>query len=282
MKYKGIDILPYSAIVRYYNANIVELRRNTRQYSTERDSWNVAFDFVVESANMAKNNPKKFINEWIVNEISEMVSGLKNISERPHVEINRLIERKQNKVENGFGYSVRNISNDEIEDYKVYTNEMNIAFKAEKVTGALSFLEKLSELAELLPTIYKSMDEIKLLNKTLIPELEESIPKIQDELDKESKQLEKLEPKLGILNEKIEPHKNAIRELQEPCRSWREKDQVEKDYESEHPEYGELCSEKKELLTSIDALKTHIRKRTNFINCLKACQNRIQTHLLAV
>ena len=74
MKYKDIDILPYSAIIHYYYANIFELRRYTRQYNLERESWNVAFDFVVESVNMAKNNPERFINYFIINEIMNMQS----------------------------------------------------------------------------------------------------------------------------------------------------------------------------------------------------------------
>ena len=34
MKYKGIEVLPYSAYVNYYKANVVEIMRHTRQYST--------------------------------------------------------------------------------------------------------------------------------------------------------------------------------------------------------------------------------------------------------
>ena len=62
MRYKGIDILPYTSIVHYYKANIVDLCRHTRQYSMKRDSWNVAFNLVVEAANMAKNNPEKLLH----------------------------------------------------------------------------------------------------------------------------------------------------------------------------------------------------------------------------
>lgn len=241
----------------------------------------MAFDFVVETANMAKSNPKKFINEWIMNEITEMISGLKNMAKHPDEEIKKLIRQNGKKVANGFCYSVKNMRDDDIKDYEVYTNEMNIAIKAEKITGALLFLEKLSEMAELFSTIYKSIDEIKRLNNALIPELEESILKIQNELDKEHKELEEPEHELEILNEQIKPYEDAIHKLKEEYKSWKERDEVVNNYKYEHPEYCKLCSEKTVLLKKIKTQRTHIQKRTNFVNCLKECQNRIQTYLLA-
>ena len=281
MQYKGIDILPYSAIVHYYNADIIELKRHTRQYFTERDSWNIAFDFVIKSANMAKTDPRKFINEFVINEVREMVSGLKNIANQPNTEISRFINKRRNVVSNGFCYSVRNIWESEVNDYEVYRDEMNIAFKAEKVTGALLFLDKLSELAELLPTIQESIKEIKLLNNALIPELEEKIFNIQNVINEQNKKVESLEKSLKTLNEKMQPHEDIIQKLQETCKEQEEKNEVKKKYKIENHEYEQLCLEKEGLLNSISALKGHIQKRSNFIARLKECQNRIQTHLLA-
>ena len=299
MSYKGIDILPYSALVKYYYANEVELIRCTRQYNLDRDSWNVSFDFVVETANMAKMNPQKFINEFIVNEIDEMVLGLKNTMDNPN-EIERFMKRGVNgfnntneNIPNGFCLTVRNISKTEIEDYGVYRDEMVIAYKAEKITGALLFLEKLSKLAEILPTIQGSIDRIKSLNNRLKPELEEKITRIQNSVEelneqvkKQRKSLEELEGQLKAVNEKIKPHTENIKKLKEGCKDNEEQKKIEEKYSNDNHDYRELCSEKEklqqekeELQNKIYKLNRHIEKRKAFINRLEVCRNNIQEYL---
>ncbi len=281
MKYKGIEILPYSAMIHYYHANIVELRRHTRQYNTERDSWNIAFDFVVESANMAKTAPDKFISKFILNEINEMVLGLKNIACHPNTEIRRFLANSNKSLINGICYSVRNISWNEKIDYEVYSKEMDIAFKAEKITGALMFLEKLSELVEILPVIQTSIDEIKLLNNNLTPELEEKIDQIQNVVDKHNKQLEELEESYNTLKKQINVHKECIDKLQSTCNTQEERKQVDQKYNIENPNYQQLCIKSEQLQDKIHELKIHIQKRNNFIESLKECRNRIETYIKA-
>jgi hypothetical protein len=145
MKYKGVEILPYTAYIYYYNADAVQIMRHTRQYSTyDRDSWNLALNFAVEAANLAKDNPSEFINKWVINEIQEMYSGLVNYMNNPDAELEKFVQRGlyQIKFENGLWNMSTNVflGNDEV-NYKLYKNEMSTVFKAEKITGALSFLE---------------------------------------------------------------------------------------------------------------------------------------------
>lgn len=293
MQYKGIDILPYSAIIKYYYANAIELRRCTRQYYLDRDSWNIAFDFVVENANMAKMNPQKFIEDFIVNEINEMILGLKNIINHPDTEIKRFLDASRNKILNGYSFCVRNINEMEIKDYEVYKDEMEIAIKAEKITGSLLFLEKLSELVEIFPTIQKSITEIKLLNTQLIPELEEKMSKIHKTIEEKTKQLEKLNKQLEELEEQIKdvdaqikPHKELIQKLKEECKDYEKQKEAEEKYRSDNPRYKELCSIKEELQkkkgnlqNEIYKLDRRIGKRKEFIYRLEKCQNNIQTYL---
>lgn len=280
LKYKEIDILPYSAIVRYYNANIVELRRHTREYNMSRDSWNVAFDFVVNTVNTAKNFPDRFIKEWIVNEINEMVEGLQNIAKQPETEINRFIKNEKKDITNGFCYNVRNINAYEIKNYSAYKDEMNIAFQAEKISGALLLLDKLSELVPLFSVIQDSINTIKLLNQNLIPKIEKGVENIQVELDKNNKQLEVFKSELDVLNNKIAPHKEKIDELVKEDGGNR-KYVIEMNYKSENPEYKRLCTEIEYVQNRISEMKERISKRKNFITLLNECLNRIQTYVLA-
>ena len=47
--YKDIDILPYSQVVTYYYANMADLIKYTRSYEMERENWERALRFVVET-----------------------------------------------------------------------------------------------------------------------------------------------------------------------------------------------------------------------------------------
>ena len=47
LKYKDINILPYTAIIKYYYVEMIDFVRFTRRYNTERSSWAQVFDFAV-------------------------------------------------------------------------------------------------------------------------------------------------------------------------------------------------------------------------------------------
>jgi hypothetical protein len=276
MKYKNVDILPFSTIIHYYYANIIELRRYTRQYNTDRESWNIAFDFVVESANMAKNSPSEFIKKFIFNEINEMLTGLKSIANNPSTEIKRFLGKYNNKITNGFCYSVRNIRGEESKEYLVYQNEMDIAFKAEKITGALLLLDKLSEFVEIFPTIQNAIDEIKSLNHKLIPELLEKISHISNLVKKHNDQVLKIDEVLTPIEEEIKIHKKVIEELLQTCKSNDEMLEIKN-----NPNYKILIEKREELLERSRRLKKQIFKRERFIEELNKCYKLIQTYILA-
>lgn len=281
MKYKNIDILPYSAIIHYYHANIIELQRYTRQYNTDRESWNIAFDFVAESANMAQNSPSDFIKKFIVNEINEMLAGLKNIANNPNTEIKRFLDKENNKITNGFCYSVRNIRKEESTEYLVYPNEMDIAFKAEKITGALLFLDKLSELVEIFPNIQNAIDEIKSLNRKLIPELLEKISHISKLVKEHNNQVLKIEEVLTPIEEEIKTHEKVIEELLQTCKSNDIEEEIKDRYKSNNPNYKILIEKREEILERRRKLKDQIFKRERFIEELNKCYQLIQTYILA-
>ena len=69
LKYKGIDVLPYSYVVKYYYANRRDIIRYTRRYHPTRDSWNIAFDYVERTANLASDDGERFICNNILGEV---------------------------------------------------------------------------------------------------------------------------------------------------------------------------------------------------------------------
>jgi hypothetical protein len=284
MKYKGVEILPYTAYIYYYNADVVEIMRHTRQYSTyDRDSWNLALNFVVEAANLAKDNPSEFINKWVINEIHEMYSGLVNYMNNPDAELEKFVQRGlyQIKFENGLWNMSTNVflGNDEV-NYKLYKNEMSTVFKAEKITGALSFLENFKTLTPHFPQIQNYIDGINNLNNKLRLEIEEMMENIQSDIDRITKELEAEEKYLIELKDKIRPYTENLEENLKG-KSAEEIKELTQSFKDENPDFAELDEEKDKQERKISTLKSEKQERTKLFNRLEDCVGRIESHFAA-
>ena len=281
MKYKGINILPYTAYINYYNANVVEIMRYTRQYSTcDRDSWNLALKFVVDTANLAKDNADEFINKWIINEVKEMYEGLENFMRNPDTQLQRFIDQKRQSI-NGFCYMAIDTKWSDLENmYKLYANEMSTVFKAEKITGALSFLEKLKTLTPHFPKIQNYIDGINNLNNQLRPEIEEMMEKIQSDIDRISRELESEDKYLIELKDKISPYAEKLDEILKEKNS-EEIKELTQSFKEENPYFAELEEEKDKQESKISTLKSEKQERTKLFNRLENCAGRIESHFAA-
>lgn len=282
MTYKGIDILPYSAYIYYYNADIVEIMRCTRQYSTrDRESWNTSLDFVVQTANLAKEKPEEFINEFILNEIKEMYAGLVNYMNNPDTELEKFINRGH-ELKNGlWNMTSRRLTlSVDAAEYKLYKNEMSTVFKAEKITGALSFLEKLKTLTPHFPQIQNYIDGINNLNNQLRPEIEGMMEKIQSDIDRITREIESEEKYLIELNDKIKPYAENLDEILKG-KNTEEIKELTQSFKDENPDFAELDEEKDKQERKISTLKSDKQGRTKLFNRLEDCVGRIESHFAA-
>lgn len=282
MKYKGVEILPYTAYIYYYNADVVEIMRHTRQYSTyDRDSWNLALNFVVEAANLAKDNPSEFINKWVINEIQEMYSGLVNYMNNPDTELEKFINRGH-ELKNGlWNMTSRRLTlSVDAAEYKLYKNEMSTVFKAEKITGALSFLEKLKTLTPHFPQIQNYIDGINNLNNKLRPEIEEMMENIQADIDRITKELEAEEKYLIELKDKIRPYAENLDEILKG-KNAEEIKELTQSFKDENPDFAELDEEKDKQERKISTLKSDKQGRTKLFNRLEDCVDCIESHFAA-
>ena len=98
--YKGIQIIPYSDVVKYYFANMQDLCQFTRQYRPRRESWQISLNFVVETTNLAHANPEQFVKTWIKNELEEMMKGLRRLNDNVKAEIENFekVQRKKRMI----------------------------------------------------------------------------------------------------------------------------------------------------------------------------------------
>lgn len=281
MKYKGIEVLPYSAYVNYYKANVVEIMRHTRQYSTYlRDSWNVALDFVVETANLAKNAPEEFVNKFLFNEVKEMYDGLVNYMENPGTQLDKFIAEKKRTI-NGFCYMGTDINWGNLENvYTLYPNEMLTVFKAEKLSGALMFLNKLNELVPFFPQMQNYIDGISNLNIKLRPEVEEMMGNIRVVLEQVASHFETEKKKLSELNEKMKPYLDELNLLLSD-KTISERGVIEKQFETDNPKYLAIKEIKEAQDEIVKRIETEIRTRTNLLDRLKICVGCIESHFAA-
>lgn len=268
IRYKGIDILPYSDYVKYYYAGMVDFIRYTRQYVALRRSWYHVFSFVEETCNMAVKAPDQFIKKWINDELSEMMDGLRSIYHDPENEIERMIGKSDCNIETLSDHSIclRDISQDEIDLYSVYPSEMTIAYRVEKITGALHFLTKLKALTSLFPTIKDDIDEIKEMNKNLLPYIDKNMETIKLEIKTKKAKLKREEKKLKNLEQVNEYWYDTFKPKK--YRNYSFVPNIEeflKMNSNLRKEYNKIVAQE----NTINAIKKDIEFRTNFYNKLR-------------
>ena len=155
-----------------------------------------------------------------------------------------------------------------------------MAFKAEKITGALLFLERLLELSIIFPYIQTAIEDIKDMNNKLKPEIERKIIHIQTMIEEHQVDIANLEKNIETLRKQIAVHEEKMKSLQELSNNQKQRSNIKDEYKFKNPDYDILCLELLKVQQKLSDLKTHIYKRNNFIEHLKECQDRLKTYLL--
>lgn len=278
LSYKGIDILPYSALVKYYYVNMIEFYRYTRQYRPTHANWEVALDFVVETANLAIKDENAFITKWLSNEIDEMVAGLKIIAEQPKKSIKDFFSHP-NKEDN-FLY-VRNAHKSDREEYFAYPEEVSTIFKAEKLSAALELLEKLEALAPAYPKALEAIEQIKQLNVDFFPNLKLKIAAIEREIKRRQAALKPKVRECDRLKQRGKVHFDKIDKLIEAARKERNFnfDKIRAEYFSAHPDFKRIYDAVEEKSEEIRKDEHEIDMRENFRSKLVKCKELITDRL---
>lgn len=291
LKYKDIYILPYTDIVKYYYVQMTDFIRYTRTYELERDSWLEVFGFVVDIVNMAKYETERFIKVWIVNEVQEMMIGIREIMNKPEAVLERYLEVQSTDID--FYNIFRNCSTIDRVDYEVLPNEKVISFKAEKITGCLFLLDNLRRIEELAPIITPFIEEIEQMNLQIQPEIESHLTILDKDIISLKNTLKQLVKEIDILNTQLDIHTKAIELLrQELTKKGNEQryggweyicltPEAEKKYSENHPDYVSLNKEIADLLQQKTKLHEHIDRRKRFLKILQKCKQRINDFISA-
>lgn len=262
VKYKNLEIIPYSFIVKYYKAYMMDILRCTRSFKVRRESWEVSFDFVVDMANQAQSNPDDFIKKYVMYEVQEMMVGLKAIVDNPQDYQKSICNNVSEHLVN-----VRNILENEKIRMRAYPEECLFIFKVEKLTAALHFLNSLSNIALNFVDIQQDINEhIKTLlsyNFEIYPEILEQCEELDKRIEKERNELSIKESKRNYVICSLKPYEEELEAICKDMKPWerREKENV---FQKSNPEYVRLLDEKQDLNAKIAEHRNHINEYLNF------------------
>ncbi len=293
LTYKGVDIIPFSYWVKYPYAHMSDIRRCTRSYYPDAKYWDLCLDFTASAANLAKQGEGKFFDKFLVHEIEEMMGGLRRINTSPEDSIKVLL----NNDYSGNSYSfVRAFSRDEMSEYKLHPNEFTFMNKVHKLSGALAFLEDLQNIQGFYSKVLDYIDEIKAINRELLPQINQFIGRLSDEIqnrtiesNKLKGQIETKQSEINTLNVLIKPFEDELRlmveaVLMEKETYYEEKTRIETEYINANPKFSDLRDAKKTIVTEKDMLLNEkskidadIRYRKNLIVTLNDSKIDIKT-----
>lgn len=262
VQYKGLDILPYSYIVKYYKAGMADIVRCTRSYSPCRESWSASFDFLSDFVNNSIANPEGFVESYIIREVEEMMQGLEAIAINPQGFIDRIGSRKADPCV----INVRPMFNDDRVRMQSYPDETPILFKVEKIIGALDFLNSLTAIAKEVKTVQPHIDRLLEINLSLYPEIQEAMSKINEKMVQQDRIKTDLETKIARLSEKLRPFEEEIMQF---CAVATEENPFNlSNYEESHPVYKSLKGEKSDLQSQLYKVNRLISDFNSFLNIL--------------
>lgn len=299
LTYKGIDILPYSFLVKYYYVKELDVMHYTRNYARERSSWGRALQFVADVSNLAKRDPDRFVREWVQGEVDKMVDGLRVIVSAPRDEMERIVDfykHYDSAIKKDY-ISVRNIdsrvhnmfSDEAIK--AVLPDELAIVWKAEKITAALNCLEKVAKLAPVYPKVVERIAEVRQMSVDSIPQFDATVNKIERDVADREKNVESLTIDANVLAGKMKPHQDEIQRLKNAfiaahtdangeCmyEGWvlgNHLARINNNYVDCHPEYSEMCKKYNALIKEIKVKQREINMRNTLSLSLIECRKRI-------
>ena len=270
VKYKGLDILPYSYIVKYYKAGIADIIRCTRSYKPCRDSWSASFDFLCDFINKSIADPQRFVESEIMREVVEMMQGLESIARNPQSFIDSIKALEADSCI----INIRPMFDEEKTRMRTYPEETAILFKVEKITGALDFLSSLTAIAKEVKTVQPYIDRLLEINMSLYPEVQQAIAKISKKVEEQLPVKAELEAQISSLSKELAPFEEEIAHLR--ANATQGKHFSMSNYEFTHKEYVRLKDEKRNLGSKLSKVYRLISDLKSFLNILNSSASKIE------
>jgi hypothetical protein len=263
LKYKNIEITPFSEWTEYEFAKFSEIVRYTRSHILRNDYWLEAMEFSKDACNLSKTNETKFVEKYIIEECDKMASGLETIFNTEH-------------------FSFKN------QDRKHYSVDKKghvlVEFRGEKISGGLDFISKILEFEKII-SIKSFIERIEACNKKIQPILISESKVIQVKLKELDSELLILKPKYLKVIEENKLYSKILIELQNQMKLSVQLDSKEnnsvklvEEFNIKYPEYKEFTEEYKAITESHRLLTEKIRNFTNVYNNIISYNEKITTY----
>ena len=273
IKYKDIVVLPYSYLVHYYYANMKSLMACTRAYRPLRESWEASIDFIADFVNQSIYDPRRFVSKYVIKEVEEMMKGLRAIMDNPAEVQSRIKDSCSSEIRLSV---IRPFNKDEFVMMETMADELTTLFKAEKITGALLFVENLRQLQEICGDMSALIDEILSMNKEVKPEISPVLKSVRSTIETFKREEMNLERQIKF-KENRKLYFDKRKERLQAKMTFTEKIAHDKIFREKNPLYVKLEEEINELNQKVYNLQDWIRKRERVEERLTVCLNRTES-----
>lgn len=298
LKYKGINILPYSDIIPYFWSNMMDNVRYTKDFEPDRTNWEHAFSFVEEVSNLINTDSDRFEKEWIIDQVEKMMEGLASIVERVDEYYEKQKEAKikateeEEKAKNE-GRTIRRIIRYRVIDdltikrHNIYEHETLLVIQVDKLSAALSLLDDLTAVQNIYSPVLNHIDTIIQYNVKLVPAIKLCRNDLQNYLKQLNEQLQDLQrQKVNVQNEMLAIKNEIDKRLEETDETYRQssannfqrQDMLRNECEKDE-QYTNLQKTLSDLTGKIYAVQTEIRDREYFDRHLAEKEEYIENKL---
>lgn len=246
LKYKDIEITPFSDWINYEIAEFSEIIRYTQSYLLENGNWLDAMEFSKEACNLSLQNEVAFVEKYIIEECEKMVSGLEEIFDIDH-------------------FSFKNRNNTEYTKDK--KGHVLVEFRGEKISGALDFISKILEYDKI-ASIRSFIKRIEICNKKIQPILVDESKAIKMNITNLKILISELKPKYDKIiaaNISYETKKNELKNLMIEDGEIDVK-RLDSIFNYNYPEYNEFQKEYKSTTESYRIMNEQLNNLTQVYN----------------
>lgn len=262
LKFKNVDISPFSEWIDYEKAKFSEIIRYSRKFTLANQYWEDAMEYAKEACNLSLTDEQKFVEIYIMSECERMVSGLEALFTKDEFWL---------KTEEGKSHKI---------DKK---GHVLIEFRGEKISGALDFVakifefEKIAEIKNFISRIESCNEKIKpvldseeIILESKIPILKEEINTLKPDYDKAIE---------GILI--YEKRKSDIRQELQRSGMYEQSlraSVVEEILEKRFPEYKPFVLEYKRVTENYRIRNEQLQHLTTLLDKIVSHKHKIRTY----
>ena len=248
LKYKNIDITPFSEWIQYEHAQFSEIVRYTQSYLLANENWLNAMEFSKDACNLSLLNEEAFVEIYIIEECEKMAKGLEEIFDKVH-------------------FSFKNRDNTDY--FKEKDGHTLVEFRGEKISGALDFITKILEY-EQIASIQSFIKRIEVCNKIIQPILVDESKIINTKITNLNEEISKVKPIFELVtieNTKFENKKKELKNemIKNDKLDVRQIDfaKLDTEFNSKYPEYNAFKENYKIVTESYRMLNKQVQNLIN-------------------